>query len=393
LGGWEAGAARAGGGSGVVGVAGLRAFAFEMAASPALTCGILALVGAFRPVAMPAALPLALLWLAAPLFAYFLSQPAIEARPELRAADRAFFRRAARLTWRYFADFVTAEDHFLPPDNYQEDPGPMVAHRTSPTNIAMYLGSALSAYDLGYIGAAELVSRLEQTLATLESLERHSGHLLNWYETKTLAPLLPRYVSTVDSGNLAGVLIALAQGLRGLGGRGDDDERLRAGISDTTRLLESAVEAWRRAHREPPPEAEPLVHALDEIREALSDTAPGRRRVLLAHAAAALGRVADRWSDPSPEGREVRYWTAAVVRNVPAGEPDAAVLEDQLHALAERMDALVAGMDFRFLYDPQRKLFAVGYRLGDAEGPGQLDGSSYDLLASEARLASFVAIA
>ena len=114
----------------------------------------------------------------------------------------------ARKTWRYFEAFMGADDHGLPPDNFQEVPVPTVAHRTSPTNIAMGLLSTLAAHDLGYIGTAELLEKLESCTATMEGLERHEGHLLNWYDTSTLAPLTPRYVSTVDSGNLAGALIA-----------------------------------------------------------------------------------------------------------------------------------------------------------------------------------------
>jgi cyclic beta-1,2-glucan synthetase len=196
-----------------------------------------------------------------------------------------------RKTWAYFEDLMGPDDNWLPPDNLQEEPGPKVAHRTSPTNIGLSLLAALAAHDLGCLGIEPMLDRLERTFATLDRLERHQGHLFNWYDTQTLVPLLPRYVSTVDSGNLAGALTALARGLRDL--------------------------------------------AAD----------PGA---------------------PTPE------------RSV---------------ALAERAEALVAQMDFRFLYDPKRKLFAIGFRLGDVEGVGSLDGSSYDLLASEARLASFLAIA
>jgi cyclic beta-1,2-glucan glucanotransferase len=390
---WETAASTAARATGLVGLAGMRAFMGEMIASPLIGVGLALIVAAARPEAMAAALPFLLLWLGAPLFAYFLSRPAVVTTPELGAAEKALLRRIARKTWRYFEDFVRAEDHWLPPDNYQEDPGPMLAHRTSPTNIAMYLGSTLAAYDLGYLGATELADRLEDTLATMERLERYAGHLLNWYDTRTLAPLLPRYVSTVDSGNLAGVLVALAQGLRNLAGQGPNEGRLRSGLVDTTSLAEAAATAWLEAHRGDRENVEPLSHVLAEIAEALRDPATGRRRVLLSNAAGGIARVVERWSDDSPEGREVRFWSSALVRNLEAAEADEAGVQRRLHAIAERAEALVAGMDFRFLYDPLRKLFAVGYRLGDAEGPGQLDSSSYDLLASEARLASFVAIA
>ncbi|MCM3874850.1 MAG: carbohydrate-binding protein, partial [Thermoanaerobaculia bacterium] len=182
------------------------------------------------------------------------------------------------------------EDHGLPPDNLQEEPARVVAHRTSPTNIGMSLLSTLAAQDLGFLPADAMLERLERTLTTAEGLERHEGHLLNWSDTQNLAPLFPRYVSTVDSGNLAGALLALAEGCR------------------------------RLAASRPP--------------------------------------LAARFFD-----------------------------------LARRSTAFADGMSFAFLYDRERQLFSIGYRLADAMGPGRMDSSYYDLLASEARLASFFAIA
>jgi len=128
--------------------------------------------------------------------------------------DREFLRRVARRTWHFFDHFTTAEDHGLPPDNVQETPARQVAHRTSPTNIGMALLSTLAARDLGYLRSPEFAARMRTVLGTIESLERHEGHLFNWYDTLTLEPLRPRYVSTVDSGNLAASLIALSEGLR-----------------------------------------------------------------------------------------------------------------------------------------------------------------------------------
>ncbi|MFI5008130.1 MAG: glucoamylase family protein, partial [Solirubrobacterales bacterium] len=197
-------------------------------------------------------------------------------------------------------------DHGLPPDNFQEIPEPKVAHRTSPTNMGMGLLATLAAHDLGFIGTDELATRVDATLTTMEGLERHEGHFLNWYDTETLAPLSPAYVSTVDSGNLAGAHMTLAEGLRlSVGGAAP--------------------------HPPEPP--------------------PSRRR-------------SESGSAPS-----------------------------QLLDLARRAAALADGMSFRFLYDPQRRILSIGYRLADSEGPGRLDPSYYDLLASEARLASFIGIA
>jgi cyclic beta-1,2-glucan synthetase len=259
----------------------LSVFVKDMIASPTIGLGGLALVLLVHPQALAASAPILALWVAAPLIAYALSQPVSTRRAVLGTADREFLQSVARKTWRYFETFTGPEDHALPPDNVQLVPVLTVAHRTSPTNIGMALLATLSAHDLGFIGTDELANRIDATLTTVESLERFEGHLLNWYDTRTLAPLAPPYVSTVDSGNLAGALVTLSVGLQ-------------------------------RLH---------------------------------------------------------------------------------LDHLARRAVALFDGMNFKFLYDPQRQLFTIGFRLADAEGPGRRDPSYYDLLASESRLASFLAIA
>ena len=271
----------------------VRAFATRMIASPLVSAGVVALLAAVNPRALPAALPLVLLWAAAPAIAFALSRPVPSRREVLDAGDREFLRGVARNTWRYFDAFMGPADHWLPPDNVQMLPDLRVAHRTSPTNIAMALLATVSAHDLGFIDLDDLTARIEGTLTTAEGLERFEGHLFNWYDTRTLAPLQPAYVSTVDSGNLGGALVTLAAGLPRL-------------ASDGATSNETAA---------------------------------------------------------------------------------------RLRQLSARAAALFTGMDFRRLYDARRQLFAVGYRLADAEGQGRLDTSRYDLLASEARLASFLAIA
>ena len=286
---WETAAASAA----RVGRRGPRAFLREMISSPAAGIAGIVLVSAVRPAALPVALPVLALWLAAPGLAWLLSRPTPPRRMALGDEDRAYLEGVARATWRYFAELAGPEDHALPPDNLQEVPERRIAHRTSPTNIGMSLLATLAAHDLELIDTPELIARTDATLSTLEALERHEGHLLNWYDTETLAPLPPRYVSTVDSGNLAGALWTLAAGLREL---------------------------------------------------------------------------------------------ATVGARVGA---EAGALDD----LADRAAAFADAMSFEFLYDSQRKIFAIGYRLADADGPGRLDASYYDLLASEARLASFIAIA
>ena len=132
---------------------------------------------------------------------------------DISADQRSNLRILSRKIWGFFEKFVTAEDNWLPPDNYQEEPVERIAHRTSPTNTGIYLLSNLGAYDFGYITAQQLMERTSHTLQTLQKMERFNGHFFNWYNTLTLSPLFPRYVSTVDSGNMAGHLITLKQGL------------------------------------------------------------------------------------------------------------------------------------------------------------------------------------
>ncbi|MGH9390209.1 MAG: glucoamylase family protein, partial [Vicinamibacteria bacterium] len=270
-------------------------FVSKMMASPAIALSALLLIALARSESLLPAGPLLALWAAAPWIAYSLSRPVSERREELAEDDRELLLDIARDTWRFFEKFMGPEDHGLPPDNLQEVPEPRLARRTSPTNIGMGLMATLAAHDLGLISMEELVERLERCLATMEGLERFEGHFLNWYDTRSLAPLSPRYVSTVDSGNLAGALVAVAEGSRQL-----------------ALLSKSSLE-----------------------------TVAGRR----------------------------------------------------LESLAERAAAFADQMSFRLLYDPERRILSIGYRLPDADGPGRLDPSYYDLLASEARLASFLAIA
>jgi cyclic beta-1,2-glucan synthetase len=391
---WETAAAATARAIGLARSRGVITFATEMATSPLLATLMLLAVALARPQSLPAAAPFTGLWIAAPLLAFYLSRPATgPAASQLGKPERAFLRRIARSTWRYFDDFVTAEDQWLPPDNFQEDPGPFLAHRTSPTNIGMGLVAVLAARDLGYIGTPELADRVRDCLTTIEDLEKHQGHLLNWYDTRTRAPLQPRYVSTVDSGNLAGALITLAQGLRAGFQETPEGEPFLSGIADTRDLLSRALDALPPDAAGPTADVGLLRSLLGRLESALAD-APGRRRVLLQHTAAAFRRCVEGWPVEPPAAQEVSYWTLKLAGNIEAATtPSDGALDARLAALSGQAERLALAMDFRFLYDARKKLFAIGYRLADQEGLGQLDTSSYDLLASEARLASLIAIA
>ncbi|MGK2856293.1 MAG: GH36-type glycosyl hydrolase domain-containing protein, partial [Thermoanaerobaculia bacterium] len=170
---------------------GMRSFFAEMAASPIAAIGLLVLVTSTRPAILPIALPFVALWIAAPACAYWLSRSTVPRPREISPADRELLLDVARRTWTYFDTLMCPEDNWLPPDNIQEDRTPAVAHRTSPTNIGMGLLSTLAAYDLGFLAADDMVERLDRTMTSVEALERHEGHLLNWYDTQNLSPLLP----------------------------------------------------------------------------------------------------------------------------------------------------------------------------------------------------------
>ncbi|MFN7984585.1 MAG: glucoamylase family protein [Vicinamibacterales bacterium] len=282
---WESAAATA---ARYVGMS-VATFISAMAASPALAVVILSAVAIWQPSRLSLAGPFACAWVLAPFVSHAVSRPRRFTREFLTDDDRGYLKTLAEQQWGFFSSHMTEEHHYLPPDNVQYLPDERVAGRTSPTNIAMAMLSALAAHDIGCLDTGELIERIERVLETMDSLVKLEGHLLNWYDTRTLAPLEPRYVSTVDSGNLAGTLWALAQGL-------------------------------------------------DEV-----------------------------------SGDE------ALVR--------------RCRTLSDRARAAVSAMNFAFLYDPARELFATGYRVPDRSGDGRLDTSYYDLLASEARLASFIAIA
>jgi len=352
---------------------------------------------------LPLSIPFVGAWLASPLIAWWLSQPVVPERLLLSASDMQQMRRIARRTWHYFETHVTAQEHWLPPDNVQEAPDLRVAHRTSPTNIGMGLLSTLAAYDYGFLGARRLAELVDNTLGTVEVLERHEGHLLNWYDTQNLAPLAPLYVSTVDSGNLAAALMTLAAGLREIAAGDDDELRCCEGALDTAGVLCEATTSLL-GRQDADASLRASGSAILTVSEALTSTlgpkAPERPRGAAAQKhlealKASLAAVA-RDALPGPAADEVADWgrmLLTAVHELPGNTERPAALREHLRELGRRSEILADGMRWKFLLDKQRCLFATGYHLANAEGPGAVDASHYDLLASEARLASFLAIA
>jgi cyclic beta-1,2-glucan synthetase len=190
------------------------------------------------PPVFAVASPILLLWLLAPALVWRLSKPAMEDRPDLEESELMFLNKTARKTWAFFEQFLTAEDNWLPPDNFQELESGVIAHRTSPTNIGLALLANLAAYDFGYLSGSRLLERCGKTFRSMNTLERFKGHLYNWYDTRSLSPLYPRYVSTVDSGNLAGHLLTLRQGLLALPGQPLINKQIWQGCNTTAAILQ-----------------------------------------------------------------------------------------------------------------------------------------------------------
>jgi cyclic beta-1,2-glucan synthetase len=466
----------------------LGGFYRQMAGSVGLAGLAAILVAWAKPDAWPAAAPYLVLWLLSPAIARWSSLPAaVAVQHGVSASDAQSLRLVARRTWRFFETFVTSEDHMLPPDNFQEDPNPVLAHRTSPTNIGVYLLSLIAARDFGWLGTLETVQRLEATLRTMSALERFRGHFYNWYGTRDLRPLEPKYISSVDSGNLAGHLIALANACRETMSDPVTAPNWASGIDDALSLARETAQALSDEQPEQAASRKRFGDTLDMIPALLkriSTTPAGIARQLseLALHADQLAESARAWAKARGDdgSAELVTWAEAVGATVrshqrdldslmpwggliasegvpvtattvdgagcPGDSPEirfdvvptladlpdlsetairtlsiarahlATQTEDGEHAVA-RFDALVEAfersartarlldrriavlselaqamsnaMEFDFLLDPTRQLLSLGYRVDE----GTLDSNCYDLLASEARLASFVAIA
>lgn len=462
---------------------------------PILAVTSILLISVVRPGALPAAGLFLVLWLLSPLVAYLFSRETPPVVRSLSSDELGEARHIARRTWRFFETFVLAEDNWLPPDNYQVEPVPKIEHRTSPTNIGLFLLASVSAFDLGYIGTFEFINRLGLTFATLEKLDKFRGHFFNWYDTRSLQTLSPRYISTVDSGNIAGHLIAVKQALLSLRSRPLLDQRIWKGLQDTLEML--ALESKRSGaarRRTAAISSRQLVAEIDGCRELVDrslDDEPVRWLDLIGQALKRAETIADitnalRQEHGQDELTELSYWSAEFVHQVRShhhdlntfftamepqladarpgglalgqhhaqtggfgtgdaappydptvklvltdliagtGQPsniysgtytadtaaserirsdgvDASVsangpadtvqqvaaLRSEIERLADRCETIVKEMDFKFLLDKDRKVFVIGYNVENEKS----DNSFYDLLASEARLASFVAIA
>jgi cyclic beta-1,2-glucan synthetase len=448
----------------------------------------------FRSSSVLLATPLLVAWMVSPAVAYWLSQPIINEPIQLSEPERQHLQRLARRTWAYFEHFVGPDDHWLPPDHFQENPHGNVAHYTTPTNIGLYLVAALSAYDLGFIGLFELTVRLRNTFDNMQKLDRYRGHWLNWYDTKAMTPLPPRYVSTVDSGNLAASLIILKEGCTKLKDASLFSKQQWQGLLVTLDLLagiikdfdENADASFLHPFQE---ELENVCRKIISVQDSpqewtdtflwlssdgwyrissllieLLESAPSNLdQELLGDLQLYLDTLHQQLISMQRSLKLLTPWFARIHRpprifaqninstssiawrnfleKLPKGIPtliDASDTFDRVLVLVKdlrkelnqiptnlrmvqeaqdwcrrfendlvsaktRTEALLSGfldlagkaeeavfaMDFKFLFDQQRQVFHIGYNAGTE----RLDNSYYDLLASEARLASLVAIA
>ena len=385
----------------------------------------------------------------APAFAWWLSRPLPREQLRLSSKQLDFLRLLARKTWVFFETMVNAGDNWLPPDNFQESPAPVIAHRTSPTNIGLSLLATLAAHDFGYATTGLLLSRTRRTFEALQRLERYRGHFFNWYDTQTLQPLNPRYVSTVDSGNLAGHLLALRQGLLALVQLSPVPTRWFAGFADTVAVLrheatdkevsgltalEGEIQRALADHPVSPTATREHLHSIAaRIAECSQDADGsdhagawlGSLRSLCVECLAELDFLAPWNALQSPPPRLVpffdvgfsptlrdlacrdatladeilrcqnvdpdtdeRQWINAFESFVKVAAEGARNRLSEIAALAAHADEFMA-FDYSFLYDSTRHLMAIGYNVSDH----RRDAGYYDLLASEARLCTFLGIA
>ena len=408
----------------------LGSFFRSMWIAPVLAAATIIHLALSIPQSLVVAGPILGLWFVSPVVAWWISRPLARREARLTADQTTFLRKLSRKTWAFFETFVGLEDHWLPPDNFQEHPVAVIAHRTSPTNMGLALLANLSAYDFGYIPAGKLIERTTDALRTMETLERHRGHFYNWYDTQSLQPLQPAYISTVDSGNLAGHLLTLRQGLLALPDDRIFGSRVFEGISDTIRVLadmdvkpvadqiRQLQELLKSAIDDPPTTLVAVRLRLDEMAVAAAKVAAGVKdhdahpasqaqwwaQALAGQCRAALDELTfvAAWTslpaspdrhhempgmDENPTLRQLAKLDAGGPAVAEAGQR-ARVRIAAIEGLAQRIDEL-AHVEYDFLYDEARHLLAIGYNVDER----RQDPSYYDLLASEARFCSFIAIA
>jgi len=427
----------------------------------------------YFPDAMMPAAPILLLWLIAPEVSIWIGRPREPRRESLDKPAQLFLLKIARRTWHFFETFVGPDDNWLPPDNFQEEPRGLIGHRTSPTNIGLLLTSSLVAHDVGFIVRSDFVIRIRNALESMSRLRSYRGHLLNWYDTQSLQPLEPRYVSAVDSGNLAISLICLKQGCESLVDDAVFKQEIWNGLACTFGLLSDAAlqlegadhngviekqsrienafssakrsaQAWHLIAEDiierlwpdyenivassiasSPNAGQPLLlelhvwlerfqHDLGVLRRELNHFCPWlnflsappsgceelSRQLIdtlsplalpskVAYHADFAQRLIKHKLQSAEDHSEAKMWLTSLASALREGTDRQSRLQEELMDLARQADRWVWNMDFKLLYDAEVRLFRIGFNVSS----GQPDRHHYDLLATEARLASYFAIA
>src|SRR5450432_2455741 len=397
---------------------------------------------------MGVSLPFLISWMLMPAVAWKISLSDKGKAVKLDEKQKLFLNKLARKTWAFFENFVVAGDNWLPPDNYQESPVDRIAHRTSPTNIGLSLLSNLTAFDFGYIPMQVLLVRISNTMQTLQKMERYGGHFYNWYDTQSLHPLPPKYISSVDSGNMAGHLITLKQGLLLLAGKTVISDRIFQGFRVTLEILREKLGGTKGTELIEELLANEKVNEINSVQaiynylQKLLQAAEFLTGLINDDSEAAwwsdafANQVRDAFNDvyetspwlsiPSFPAR-FKFLEESVSRFMPLQELAAleSVLLPQVHIYHEeelnpeekgwlesfrkqlietsrrakerllsiqalaRLSEEFADLQFDFLYDKSQRLLAIGYNVTDH----RRDNGFYDLLASESRLTIFLGIA
>ncbi|MGZ3773900.1 MAG: GH36-type glycosyl hydrolase domain-containing protein [Pseudobdellovibrionaceae bacterium] len=451
-----------------------------------------------RVLSLAIGLPLLVIWSSYPYVARLTAHRFPKSVRELTDEDNQLFKNISRRVWLFFETFVGPEDNWLPPDNYQEDPEPKVAQRTSPTNIGLYGLAILSAKDFGYLSSRVCIDRLGLLFSTLKKMEHFEGHLYNWYDTATLAPLYPKYISLVDSGNYAGYLLVIKQAcieiqkepyvskkflegiLTTVNIVGDELHQLVGGRYSTSSITIQHLILHIQESKKILSGSEPVNlfewHILLRfIRQSLDDVRDSLTALEFEHGVRPYEKI-KRWVDAvctqvrdlqvdisqfapyisnskfsreyfanvtdestshlwnelyqilgdraapvdiyknvsqgleivkflkdkevkslsgrlgtSPQGNESALLQdlETLERDLNEASHNAKIFIDFAKGISESCEDMFNKINFRFLLDQERHVFYIGYNVADS----RYDNSYYDLLASEARLASFVAIA
>jgi len=417
--------------------------------APVVSVIILIYLITYSAITLIVALPFLVSWILSPAIAWLISRPIEKQEAKLSAEQNNFLRKIARKTWAYFENFVSLEDNWLPPDNYQEHPVTRIAHRTSPTNMGLALLANLTACDFGYITTGQMVERTANTISTMKALERYRGHFFNWYDTHSLKPLPPKYISTVDSGNLAGHLLTLRQGLISIADQRIINPALFRALSDTVSILADNMEGNKLVKEfaddvesassqqlitietyhlytsrfvsyagaileifkdEPQSERYYWASALSrQCRQANDDLIFFAPWLLLSSAPPKFSGLPGIYGIPTiadiaqirstifpsvnnhhadDNTEEENAWLDALAEHLSVAEKRANRRIEIAQRLAEEC-AELSNMDYDFLFDKSQNLLAIGYNIEEH----RRDNSYYDLLASEVRLGVFVAVA